>query len=93
MGVQRCKINLSFDKNKTTSLDKSVYILKDFELNIFVAMFWVTFYFDIFQTYRKFARLKQGTALYSSHVLTDYNFPHCFTILSTKLPIHITFFP
>lgn len=93
MGVHRGKINLNYDKRKATPLDKSVIMHKDFELNTFVAMFWVTFYFDIFQTYRKFARLKQGTALYPSHILTDYNFPHCFAILSTKLPIHITFFP
>lgn len=37
---------------KTTLLNKSVYMHKDF-----VAIFWETFYFDIFQTYRKFERL------------------------------------
>lgn len=72
---------------KTTLLDKSVYMHKDF-----VAIFWETFYFDIFQTYRKFAILKQGTAVYPSPVFTDYNFPHCFIILPTKLSIHILFF-
>lgn len=73
---------------ETTSLDKSVYRHKDF-----VAIFWVTFYFDIFQPYRKFARLKQGTAVYPSPIFTDYNFPHCFIILPTKLSIHKLFLP
>lgn len=76
---------------KTTSLDKSVYMHKDFELNT-VAIFRVTSYFDIFQIYRKFARLKQGTAVYSSHIFTNYNFSHSFIILSTMLSIHINFY-
>lgn len=64
---------------KTTSLDESVCMHKEFYLNTFMDISLVTFNFDIFETYRKFSRLKQGTALHPyTYSLIIYHFSHLF---------------